>query len=444
MYASERVTPFCLRSLLGDQKVRAYLETLKAKRLGLVLSGGGGKGAYEAGALLALFDCGIRSYAAISGTSVGGLNAALCHELCRTGDRDAVLRVWSGMSWRRVFALHPLRVIAAALARLFLLPSDVLMFLHRRLIRVVRRTEVVVHFRPFTWRESMALRAAQFWDQWMLTVFMVVGFLTLRLIFAERRASLIMIAALSVLAIGLLARPAVARFLAFATIAPLRAAILRAVDPAALWKSDVPVFVTMTGDWLVWNDAPKAFERQEVAAPTYVDLRDTDGPEMVLRCLLQSAAIPVLFPAASVHGMPFVDGGLTDNRPILPVLLTKPEMMIVVFLEDEAVPDLWLSESARTFWLFDLMYRIALHEEGDFMERIEWRAAKQQLLVASERIRLFGREQFLPIVPRKHLGGFWRGTLNFHSRKADTLMAAGYRDTLETLRETAAQSGSSQ
>src|SRR6266481_7262111 len=89
--------------ILAEPKVIFLLDKLKTKRIGLVLSGGGGKGAYEAGVLLALFDCGIRKYCALSGTSVGALNAALCHELCRTGDRDVVLRVWGAMSWRRVF-----------------------------------------------------------------------------------------------------------------------------------------------------------------------------------------------------------------------------------------------------------------------------------------------------------------------------------------------------
>ena len=45
---------------------------------GLVLSGGGGKGAYEAGVLRALAETGfMEKIGAVSGSSVGGLNAAL-------------------------------------------------------------------------------------------------------------------------------------------------------------------------------------------------------------------------------------------------------------------------------------------------------------------------------------------------------------------------------
>ncbi len=49
-----------------------------AQRYGLVLAGGGGKGAYQVGVWKALYDYGIaQKTVAISGTSAGGLNAAL-------------------------------------------------------------------------------------------------------------------------------------------------------------------------------------------------------------------------------------------------------------------------------------------------------------------------------------------------------------------------------
>lgn len=48
------------------------------KKLGLVLSGGGGKGSYEIGVWRYLKEIGLdKKISVISGTSVGGLNAAL-------------------------------------------------------------------------------------------------------------------------------------------------------------------------------------------------------------------------------------------------------------------------------------------------------------------------------------------------------------------------------
>jgi NTE family protein len=47
-------------------------------KIGLVFSGGGGKGAYEIGVWKAFKEYGIDKYVcAVSGTSVGALNAAL-------------------------------------------------------------------------------------------------------------------------------------------------------------------------------------------------------------------------------------------------------------------------------------------------------------------------------------------------------------------------------
>ena len=62
---------------------------------GLVLSGGGGKGAYEAGVLRALAETGfLAKIAAISGSSVGGLNAALAG----MEDMELLKKCWMGVS----------------------------------------------------------------------------------------------------------------------------------------------------------------------------------------------------------------------------------------------------------------------------------------------------------------------------------------------------------
>lgn len=60
------------------------------KAWGLVLSGGGGKGAYQVGALKAIVEMGVE-ITAISGASVGALNAALF----ATHDIDSIIEIWS-------------------------------------------------------------------------------------------------------------------------------------------------------------------------------------------------------------------------------------------------------------------------------------------------------------------------------------------------------------
>lgn len=62
------------------------------KRIGLVLDGGGGKGAYQIGVWKAMRETGIDKYiTVVSGASVGGLNAALFVQ----GDYEKAERIWT-------------------------------------------------------------------------------------------------------------------------------------------------------------------------------------------------------------------------------------------------------------------------------------------------------------------------------------------------------------
>jgi patatin-like phospholipase/acyl hydrolase len=69
---------------------------------GLVLEGGGAKGAWQFGALRALAERGVR-FDAVSGTSVGALNGAIW-----SANRiDFGEKMWSEMSLSRVFLRRP-------------------------------------------------------------------------------------------------------------------------------------------------------------------------------------------------------------------------------------------------------------------------------------------------------------------------------------------------
>ena len=69
------------------------------KKLGLALAGGGGRGAYQIGVWKALRDTGLDQYiTAVSGTSVGGLNAALFIQ----NDLDKAQRIWESISKEQI------------------------------------------------------------------------------------------------------------------------------------------------------------------------------------------------------------------------------------------------------------------------------------------------------------------------------------------------------
>ncbi len=78
-------------------------------RIGVVLAGGGARGAYEAGALLAFQDAGMPTHV-ISGASIGGINAAsfAAHSRGLVGNAEHLIRTWMkltsegvGIDWSR-------------------------------------------------------------------------------------------------------------------------------------------------------------------------------------------------------------------------------------------------------------------------------------------------------------------------------------------------------
>ncbi len=70
------------------------------KSYGIVLEGGGARGAYQIGAWRALKEAGVR-YHAVAGTSVGALNGAL---LCM-GDLERAEEIWENMTYSRVISV---------------------------------------------------------------------------------------------------------------------------------------------------------------------------------------------------------------------------------------------------------------------------------------------------------------------------------------------------
>jgi NTE family protein len=77
--------------------------------IGLVFSGGGGKGAYEIGVWKALEEYGIaKQITAVSGTSVGALNAALFAQ----GDYELAEEAWLNIKSSDILHFDPLKIIA--------------------------------------------------------------------------------------------------------------------------------------------------------------------------------------------------------------------------------------------------------------------------------------------------------------------------------------------
>ena len=73
-------------------------ELLENFKIGLVLSGGGAKGAYESGVIKTLWELElINNINVISGTSVGSVNALLLS----MNDRNVMSKSWNSLSYSR-------------------------------------------------------------------------------------------------------------------------------------------------------------------------------------------------------------------------------------------------------------------------------------------------------------------------------------------------------
>jgi len=79
-------------------------------RVGLVLEGGGTKGAYASGFLQVLHERGV-TFDAVAGTSVGALNALLWS----TGNTHAGVELWQTITQERIFPFRIPRTLAFSL-----------------------------------------------------------------------------------------------------------------------------------------------------------------------------------------------------------------------------------------------------------------------------------------------------------------------------------------
>ncbi|MDR1037082.1 MAG: patatin-like phospholipase family protein [Deltaproteobacteria bacterium] len=101
----------------GSLPAGEAVSELPAERVGLVLSGGGAKGAWEAGALKALAETGLE-VSAVSGASVGALNGAVVSAARETGRAAGRLETaWNGIDFRKVLRPNPVSV-ASTLMRI--------------------------------------------------------------------------------------------------------------------------------------------------------------------------------------------------------------------------------------------------------------------------------------------------------------------------------------
>jgi predicted acylesterase/phospholipase RssA len=377
----------------------------------LVLTGGGAKGAYQVGCLKALRKAGYTSFSAISGTSVGAMNATLL----AAGKLDAAEEAWTNLRCRDIIGfkphkilLLPLWLIAAmfsefCLAKVLGIPGSLLLPLHRALVGRMSDAEELP---AWAWITLALLGVLLFLDDWSRRVFLGWVFTT--------------------------SEPLATRL----------GSLLSEEDVIAVGQSNVPVYATLS-----------RYQPRAGWFPQYVRL-DKLHREKVVDVLVQSAGFPGVFPSSGHFGRHVVDGGWTDNIPVAPLLFDPASQVDLIFVikvdRTARRPSRWkrlIAAVGATVW-----GKVSARPAGDQDSLLEWSRARweaykahdpSQVHSAPHASNALGQQagtnqapsaaiasfpRIVTVIPSQSLGSILTGTLWFSRAKARRLIDQGEKD----------------
>jgi predicted acylesterase/phospholipase RssA len=422
---------------------------------GLVLAGGGGKGAYQVGCWRAMRELGV-DISVIAGTSVGGLNAALIAQ----GDEQAAQQLWRSITPGQVFRWQRVTSPFALVLRLalgVLGPSQ--LSAGPRLLRAdaARWIAVAVSFQ---------------------TMFMLFGYFVIATDPAYRilgvggawRYALVPVVTVSAAAIFVtlaLAPYFIWRFLDRINLfvldnEPLKYTITKHLRVGKVSASNQLVLVTSASKIEFFDpDQPNyikhypsgKMERARYEAvfetcfiPHYAAL-NTKSDDELLRLLICTSSLPFgIFPrAARQHDAGWtagaLDGGIADNTPLLPMLRLGVDRVIIIHLNHSKGRrrrrvSLDAAE-AKDALIVERLTRLAPQSEENFKSFKEanrknwfsiWEWSRLQKPIDEQ--PAWAAPELVHIVPSKSLGGLLTGTLRFSGRKSARLIDLGYSDTM--------------
>ena len=283
----------------------------KKRKIGLVLDGGGAKGAYHIGVFKALKELDISKYInAISGASVGALNACLfsIYNL----NSQIVENIWINEVEDKILTLNPNKVINS--------------FFRIKKNYIKNAVNEIV---------------SDFLDDDNILLIPFINFLSTSAVFS-------------------------------------REGIIEIMDKYLYEETikKINIYVSCTN---IYDFKPHYFKLNDYSLKT------------IKKILLASSAIPAIFPPENIRGKLYIDGGISDNSPIKALKNYKFTDIIIVHLKQNNNSNILKNKLDNDINIYELY-------------------------------------------PKKNLGSFFEGTLNFSSKFIKKCMQHGYIDALNLLK----------
>ncbi len=359
-------------------------------RIAAVLSGGGARGAYEVGALLAFQDAGLPTHI-LAGSSVGSINAAsyAAHSRTTVGNAESLLASWSdlspdavGIEWTNYawmltgliaatagfvnlirHALHSrgliLKLHDPALTWLFLgLAGVVVLVFYDQLpyLGYVIRS-LMQKNRPKPDRRKAAKSALANVIVWsfVLIIFhsLYIGMALGDLFHYDPKiAALTFGGLIALVVLGARLRTRLNRQIFWLLRLPLRTGLFanfersrflrRRISIRSLRASPIRAVFTATdlesGTASFFSNTP----REELASDPGVDTRfafeEVVVPEDLMSAVVASSAIPIVYQPLKVGRRLYIDGAMVTNQPIRPAVRLGADVLFLVMMQPPTIP----------------------------------------------------------------------------------------------------------
>ncbi len=354
-------------------------------RVGVVLSGGGARGAYEAGVLTAFHDAGVPTHI-VTATSVGSINAAsyAAHSTGFVGDTEVLVRSWMeltpltlGIDWSRyIFLLAGLIAASAGIGNfLWEWMKERGIFLHAHHPKItwlaLSAAGIAILFfadkLPYAGYLALNILRGRPWEPdsrkaWVSlgANILVWGFVVLFLNFThihlpfrgheiyELTAGPLVVAFLFLLWLlwRLLRKPLSQLSHRFLRL-PLRTGLFPNFERTKFLKARIPegslrnsaIHVIMTATDLnsgsaryFSNTSPEVLIHDPDVQPEWV-LENVECPKDLVQAAVASSAYTFAYEAVPMEGRLWTDGGVVTNQPIRPALRLGADVLFLVMLE---------------------------------------------------------------------------------------------------------------